>query len=73
MNNSISYPAVWRRLPPVPGNYLAAYYWHAGKLTGAAYHMFVESQIKWLVQQPDVLYFVPIPVAELLEDANVHV
>lgn len=72
MNNSISYPAVWRRLPSVPGYYLGAYYGQ-GYLDGVACLRFTEQKIKSLQPHPNILYFGPISVAELVEHANVHV
>lgn len=63
--------ASWRRLPPVPGRYAVAYY-GGGCLDGVGCHKYSERQIKELEPQHNILYFGPIPVAELLEDAHVR-
>lgn len=70
-------PAAWQHLPPIPGFYVTAYYgrgsWCSREAQGVGLYRLSADQIKDLKPKKGLFYFGPIPVAELLGDANVHV
>lgn len=70
-------PAAWQHLPSVPGFYVTAYYgcgnWCSSEAQGVRLCRLSPDQIKDLKPKKGMFYFGPIPVAELLEHANVHV